>query len=90
MGVKVSITELYNNRDVIKAYDQPLNILVGYLQATAGYDDEGTSNLEKAWANEFGVAGKIPERSFRLFRNVDSQTSPPASGCHQECVPRHE
>jgi hypothetical protein len=64
MGVSVQVLELTNNRKITKAYDTPLDVLVGYMQETAGTDEDGVSNLQKAWQNEFGVAGKIPERSF--------------------------
>jgi len=64
MGVSVQVLDLTSDREITKAYDTPLDIMVGYLQATAGSDEDGVSNLQKAWQNEFGVAGKIPERSF--------------------------
>ena len=73
MTVSVKVLD-YTNRKVQKAYDTPLDVLVGYLQSSAGTDENGVSNLQKAWQNEFGVKNKIPERSFirsTISENID-------------------
>jgi len=73
MTVSVKVLD-YTNRKVQKAYDTPLDVVVGYLQESAGTDENGVSNLQKAWQNEFGVKNKIPERSFirsTIAENID-------------------
>lgn len=76
MGVSVEVFSMFDSRVIKDAFDNPLDIMVGYLQETAGEDENGVSNLQKAWANEFGVNDKkikIPERSFIRSTIVENQ-----------------